>query len=554
MVGVKRAIRGLMAVVAVLGCAVPAAQASLGVPTGGSATTYTSMTAFEQAATGGFRHANWDSLAVDGSDLGSTAIPGGHTAAIARDRLEPWGIELGSEIAVANDGFNSTNPNVNFAPFSSPNVWAPFNSNTAELQVVVPAAQGTTPVPAQTRGIGVELLGVTSPGTSIEYYNGDIPLLNQPVPSGATFSGAMFRDPVVTRAVVTLGTGEIFDYNGSTASPGPATSDLVAGDDIALGEPAPARGAVAATAGVPVTAALDAFTESNPSAKPTALIDWGDGTSTGATIAAGPSGTFLVAGNHAYAQPGSYIAQVTVDDSSGPEQTKQIAVTVAPRATATAVTCSPAAVAVSAITTCTATVSDAAGGAATAPGGIVWFASPTPDAAFPQSGACLLGPTAAAGVASCAVQFTAGQLPPRQARVSASYAGAGVHAASAGTARVAVHPQRCTLKALTGRLRAQGLGVLVTCDARAGVRIVARAVVARKGRVRGFQLQFGTVAASVGAGRPTVLVIKPIRGVVPVLRAAVHRHQRVALKLTLTASSHATTRRTTTRVSALRLR
>ena len=119
---------------------------------------------------------------------------------------------------------------------------------------------------------------------------------------------------------------------------------------------------------------------------------------------------------------------------------------------------------------------------------------------------------------------------------------------------IGVHAQRCSLQTLSRRLRAQGLGVLVTCDARANVRIGARALVARKGRLRAFQLEFGSVSASVAAGRPTVLVIRPGSGVLPALRAALHRHQRLSLKLTLTATSHGTSRTTTTRVSALRLR
>jgi hypothetical protein len=120
---------------------------------------------------------------------------------------------------------------------------------------------------------------------------------------------------------------------------------------------------------------------------------------------------------------------------------------------------------------------------------------------------------------------------------------------------VGIRPQRCTLTVLTPRrLRPQGIGVLVTCDARSGVRIAAKAAVARNGRFRPFQLQFGSVRASVGAARPTVLLVKPARGVLAPLRAALRRHQRISLKLTLTASSQATTRTTTTRVSAFRLR
>jgi hypothetical protein len=96
------------------------------------------------------------------------------------------------------------------------------------------------------------------------------------------------------------------------------------------------------------------------------------------------------------------------------------------------------------------------------------------------------------------------------------------------------------------------MGVLVTCDARANVQIAVQALVARKGRLGAFQLRFGTLRGSVTAGRPTVLVVKPEAGVLPALHAALHRHQRISLKLTLTASSHSTTRTTTTRASALR--
>lgn len=564
-----------MAIAVALGCVAPAAHASLGVPTGGPPLTITghdagtanALASFEAAIggadngttageqAGGFRHVNWDAVAVNGADPGSTPIPGGHTVAVSQSRLQPWGLELGPEIAVANDGFHSVNSNVQFTPFSSPNVWAPFNSPTAELDVVAPGGQSGSPVAAQTRGLGVVLLGVTSNATTIQLYNGQIPLLSQPAqaPTGATsFVGVLFPNAVVTRVVVTLGTGEIFDFDGGSALPGPSSSDLVAGDDVVLAEPAPARGGLAATVGIPVTAALDTFTETNPSASPKALIDWGDGTRTAGTITPGAGGTFQVTGNHAYANTGSYLADVTVDDAGGPEQTRQVDIGVAPRATTTAVTCSPSSVAVSASATCIATVSDAAGAGASAPGGVVSFASQTPAAAFAQSGACLLGPTATAGVSSCSVQFTPGQLPPNQARIAAAYTGDSNHTASNATATIGVHAQRCTVKALTRRLRARGIGVLVTCDARANVQIAVQARVARKGRQRAFQLRFGTLRGSVTAGRPTVLVVKPTTGVLPVLRAALHRHQGISLKLTLTASSHSTTRTTTTRASALR--
>ena len=455
-----------------LGCAVPAAHASLSVPTGGPSTQFTdSRTAdavanFAAAIGGadngatsgehgsGFRHVSWDDIALNGSDPGSTALPGGHTVALSRGRLQPWGIELGPDVAVADDGFHSVNSNVQFTPYSLHDVWAPFNSQApfnspvAELDVVAPDGQASTPVAAQTRGLGVVFLNVRQADTTgIEYYNGDILLGRVFAPAGTggpSFAGLLFPDPVVTRVVVVLGTAEIFSLDGSPAGTDPNT--MVAGDDVTLAEPAAARGAVAATAGVPVNAALDTFTETDPNASPKALIDWGDGVRSVGTIVPGPTGTFLVAGNHPYAHTGSYVADVTVDDSSGPEQTKEINIAVGPRTTTTAVTCSPSPVAVSASTTCTATISDATGAGASAPTGVVSFSTTTPGAAFGQGEGCLLGPTAITGVSSCAVQFTPGLLPPSQAHVAAAYGGDSAHAASAATTSVGVRPQRCSLR------------------------------------------------------------------------------------------------------------
>ena len=539
------------------GAIAPAAQASLGVPTGGPPTTYNSLTAFQAAAGAVSRDITWDDLAADGSDPGSIAIEPGHVATVARDRLEPSGIELGPDVAVANDGFHSANPQVSFTPFSAPNVWAPFNGNSAELDVVAPAAQGSTPVPEQTRGLGIVFLHVTAGGTSIQYYNGSIPLLAQPlaVPNGSTsFAGVLFPDAVVTRVVVTLGTAQIFAFDGSHVTPTASATDFVAGDDLALADPAPARSAVAATAGVPVSATLDTFTESDPNATPQARIDWGDGTTTTGTISPATAGTFTVTGDHAYVATGSYTAQVTVDDSSGPEQSSQTRIDVGPRSTGTTVACSPSAVAVSASALCTVVVSDVGGGAPTAPTGMVAFASPTPGAVFPREGGCVLGPTALAGVSTCSVEFAPGQLPPVQARLSAAYGGDDTHSASSGETIIGVHAQHCTLQALSRRLRPMGLGVLVTCEARSGVQIDGRALVARRGRLRGSQLQFGTVQGLVAAGRPTVLIIRPAPGVLPALRAALRRHQRVTVKLTLTASARGNRQTTTVGLPALRIR
>lgn len=556
------------------GVAAPTAHASLSVPstmftgsTSSASSASAALAAFEASAGGadngttpgeqgaGFRHLNWDGIALDGSDPGSTVISAGHVVALARSRAQPWGLELGPAVAVANDGFASVNSHAGFAPFSAPDEWAPFNSNTSTLQVVAPAGQPGAPVPALTRGLGMAFVNVKNAGTTIQYYSGDVPLLAQPlqVPTGDTaFAGVLFRDPVVSRVVVTLGTATLFDF-GASGPVGTDPTTLAAADDVALAEPGAGQPTISATAGAPIATTLATFDSSDAAGDIRAAIDWGDGTRSSAAIVAASGGGFSVTGTHAYAQPGTYTATVTVDDFAGSELVTQALVQVAPRPTVTNLACSPSSVAVSAGTTCTATVADGAGAGASAPTGLVSFSSTTPGAAFAQDSGCLLGPTASPGVSSCAVAFTPGLLPPVVAHVAAAYPGDGAHGASNGAAAVAVHAQRCSLRALTRRLRAQGLGVLVTCDARTGVQLSVQARVGRKGRFRAFEIRFGTLRSSVTAARPTVLVVKPAAGVLPALRAAVHRHQHVSLKLTLTASSHATTRTTTTRVSALRL-
>ena len=253
-------------------------------------------------------------------------------------------------------------------------------------------------------------------------------------------------------------------------------------------------------------------------------------------------------------RPGSYTATVTVDDSTPTEQTSNTVIQVAPRASATSVSCSPSPVAVTAATTCTAVVSDVGAGSPIAPTGLVAFSSPTAGAAFADDSGCVLAPADTAGVSICQVLFTPSQLPPNQARIIADYDGDLAHGASDGQATVAIRAQHCSLRALATKLSARpvGLGVVVTCDARANVQITVDAAAARTRSFKQIRLQFGVLKTVVTAGRPTVLVIKPAAGVLPILRAATRRHRRVSLKLTLVASSHATRATTTTRASALR--
>jgi hypothetical protein len=561
---VRRGIRGLVAVLTVLGVSAPAAQASLTVPS----TTYTNLTAFENAAGGGdngttageqgsgFRHWSPAGIAVNGSDPGSTAIPGGHTAALAFTRLEPWGLELGPDVAVADDGFESVNQNAGFSPRD---LWAPYNAYTTALQIVAPGAQASRPVPAMTRGLGILFANVLNSSTTIQYYSGDAPLLPKPLqvqqaPSGSTsFAGVLFRDPVVTSVVITLGTAQIFGFDGTSFTSGTTPSNtLAAGDDIVLAEPGAGDATMTATAGVPISPVLASFDSNDAAGGIAAAIDWGDGSRSSGAVASGAAGTFSVSGTHSYALPGSYTARLTVQDSSGSELETQSLVQVAPEPTTASLSCSPPDVAVSAVTTCTAAVRDADAGATSAPTGLVTFSSPTAGASFPGTGSCVLG-ASGSRTSFCEVQFRPGQLPPAQARITASYSGDGAHGASSSDTIIRVHIPSCSVRALSRRLASGGFALLVTCNARTNVQIGAEAHATRNGPHNAFQVKFGSLRTTVTAGRPTVLVIKAAPGVLPALRAALHRHQSVSLKLTLTAGSGAKRKTTTTRVSALRL-
>ncbi|MGA8721088.1 MAG: hypothetical protein WB557_24005, partial [Solirubrobacteraceae bacterium] len=224
-----------VAVASLFACAAfaPAAEATLSVPDAGQGTPVYSLAGFTTAARGadngtaigeqssGFRHVTWIGIAADGSDPGSTVIARGHVAALSRGRLQPWGLELGSDVAVANDGFTSVNPSASGLS-GTPISWAPFNAFTADLQVVAPTTQTGTPVAAQTRGLGVTFLNVKAASTTgIQYFDGDIPLGQVFAMTGNTsFAGMLFPDAVVTRVVITLGSAEIFSFDGSQAMQG----------------------------------------------------------------------------------------------------------------------------------------------------------------------------------------------------------------------------------------------------------------------------------------------------------------------------------------------
>ncbi len=75
---------------------------------------------------------------------------------------------------------------------------------------------------------------------------------------------------------------------------------------------------VFALPGVPQTYTVAGFTDTNPGdAGFTALINWGDGSSTAAGTVTPISGGFAVQGTHAYLNPGTYPIGVTIYNASG---------------------------------------------------------------------------------------------------------------------------------------------------------------------------------------------------------------------------------------------
>ena len=120
--------------------------------------------------------------------------------------------------------------------------------------------------------------------------------------------------------MLTLGSATMFGFDGANVTPGTApASSLAAADDVVLAEPGGGAPTLAATAGVAIAPVLASFGDSDASATPasfSASIDWGDGSRRGGTISRGSGAEFVLSGTHAYAQAGSYMAKVTVDDFS----------------------------------------------------------------------------------------------------------------------------------------------------------------------------------------------------------------------------------------------
>ena len=505
---------------------------------------------------GGFRHVTWDGVALDGSDPGSTVIHQNHVVALPFNRMSGLGLTFGGPLAVANDSFASVNPSAAglFPAFSAPNIAAPFNGHQLELNVVAP---GSVPAqPQASRGLGVMFINVQQPGTTIDYYSGDTLLDEVPVPTNVasgrlTFAGDLFSAPVVTRVVITLGGAKIFSFDGSTTSAGPsntALTNLVALDDVVLAEPAPQDANISTTAGVAFAGAVVRFTDSDQFGNAhdyQASINWGDGTRSPGTVAADGSGTFSVNGGHTYGQSGAYDVSVTVSDFGGASYTTRFVAQVVARATATSLSCAPGGVTIGRSTTCTATVSDTGAGTASAPSGTVSFSTGSGLGGF-NGGSCTLG-AAGGAAARCTVSYTPSKVGSGTHSLSASFGGDATHAASNGSATVAVLPV-CTI---TARSTASGgrLKVRITCEQRSAVTIGGTVTVARKGRHSRRRLRIASRKLTVGRSR-TVTLELPAPGA---LRAAVKHHEAISAELTIKAKSTTTSSATAT-IRSLKLR
>jgi hypothetical protein len=108
-------------------------------------------------------------------------------------------------------------------------------------------------------------------------------------------------------------TVKIKDVDGSTAT-ATGTARVADAPLTALGS------SITASEGIALMATVATFTDGNPAAPAsnfTAMIRWGDGSSSPGTVLAKGGGKFAVQGTHTYAREGSYAVTVKVQDQGG---------------------------------------------------------------------------------------------------------------------------------------------------------------------------------------------------------------------------------------------
>lgn len=302
----------------------------------------------------GFRIINWDGVAMAANDGTFTnQVINADTVGIPTNRFQERGMNFAEVYAVSDDGFTSVNGGValQFPAFSPNKTFAMFNENTIEFNFVLPSTHGVNvPIQGVTRGFGAIFLDVeTANTTSIEYFSGTTSLGKFFVPVGASgeaqFFGVLFQNPVVTNVVITLGNATLFNFDGVTATAGPAdappTTDLAVTDDFVYPEPqAVATGInINAIVNAPFTAKVASFTDADPNGQLSdysVVIDWGDGTSSAGGVspnAANPeSGTMTdnnasitpavnggwdVTGTHTYTSVGVFTITTSIRDIGG---------------------------------------------------------------------------------------------------------------------------------------------------------------------------------------------------------------------------------------------
>ena len=205
--------------------------------------------------------------------------------------------------------------------------------------------------------------------TTVSVVDAALTLTGAPVTSfeGATFSGAVASftdaDPngvagdytaTVSWGDQTTSTGTIsangsggFAVSGSHsyAEEGTYTLAVTVSDAVASASTTGSAGAVdaslsalgaavSATEGASFNGTVATFTDADPNgaiSDYTAIINWGDQTSSPGTITTSGSGGFVVSGSHTYAEEGAYTVSVAVSDSGGASVSATSSATVADR-------------------------------------------------------------------------------------------------------------------------------------------------------------------------------------------------------------------------------
>jgi hypothetical protein len=192
----------------------------------------------------GRREINWD--AVPDALAAPHALPGDYFNAAVSPRARGAVLSTpGAHVAVSADAsnpdgaavrFGDVNPSypTQFRTFSAERLFSPIGSNVVNLRFFVPG----THVPAVVRGFGAVYTDIDRRhATAFEYFaaNGrSLGTFSVPAaPSGLSFLGVVFAQPVVARVRIEYGNHALGPDDG-------AGTDVAVMDDFLYGEPQPA--------------------------------------------------------------------------------------------------------------------------------------------------------------------------------------------------------------------------------------------------------------------------------------------------------------------------